>query len=83
MKAAELLEREPHRRLTVRFRGHVGLDEAPVELARELLARLGLQVGDDHFRAVLRRHARRGCTQSGSAAGDEKYGVLDLHESST
>src|ERR1044072_8203432 len=48
--------------------------------ARQLLARLDLQVCDHHLGAVLGRHARGGSAEARGAAGHQEYAALDLHE---
>ena len=77
--AAKLFDGERNCSLSIRLGGDIGLRKTPAELACELLAKLDLHVGDDHFAAVLCRHARSRRAETRSAAGDEENAVLDLH----
>ena len=57
----------------------IGLDEAPVELLRELLTSFGLHVSNDNLRAAIDRHASGCSAKAGCAARNEKYAISDLH----
>ena len=79
VEAAELLDRQRHGGLAIGLRRNVGAHEAPADFLGELLAELGLQVGDHHLGAVLGRHARARRAETRRAAGDEEYAISDLH----
>src|SRR5680860_314877 len=53
--------------------------EAAADLVREGLALLGIEVRDEDFLALRRKLTGDGCSDAGSAAGDDCTGSVDVH----
>ena len=64
------------------FIGHIGFDEFGVRTERVLRGNAGVfvDVGDDDAAAIVDDHFCGCGTETGATAGDEKNGMLDLHD---
>ena len=81
LQAAEFLQRGGYGRLAVVFAGHVALDITRLlaKLGGQCLALRLVDVCDDGVAARGDHHFDGGCTESGTAAGDDECAVLDFH----
>src|SRR5690606_12505403 len=68
-----------HGGLTVRFRGHVAVDERLAKLFGQLFTRCVVYIGDHDLGAVVDQHAYGTCARSRGAAGHDENLTLYIH----